>query len=43
MNGNLLNRVIPQIIEHTFRLTIDPIFPPPFHYPNTQKHYVPDT
>ena len=30
------------MVENTLRLTIDPIFPTPYHYPNTQKHIVPD-
>ena len=42
MNCNILNRIIPLVIEHTLRLTIDPVFPIPFQYPNTQKHQVPD-
>lgn len=42
MNCGLLSRVIPMMVENTLRLTIDPVFPTPFHYPNTQKHIVPD-
>ncbi len=35
----LLNRIIPQLLENTFRLAIDPHFPPPtnkaFEYPDS--------
>ena len=30
------------MLEHAFRLSIDVIFPPPTHYPNSQKYLAPD-
>ena len=42
LSSNLLSRIIPNFIENTFRLTLDPIFPPPTHYPNIIKYLVPD-
>ena len=43
ISSGLLSRIIPTMVEHGFRLSIDPLFPPPKHYANTQKHYVPDS
>ena len=40
-SGNLLNRIIPYMVEQTFKITIDLAHPPPTHYPNTNKHYAP--
>lgn len=42
LSSNLLSRIIPTMLEHSFRLTLDPLFPPPCHYANTLKHLVPD-
>lgn len=42
LSSNLLSRIIPSMLEHSFRLTIDPLFPPPCHYINSIKHLVPD-
>jgi hypothetical protein len=42
LSSKLLARIIPTMLEHAFRLTIDVIFPPPIHYPNSQKYLVPD-
>ena len=30
------------MLEQSFRLTIDVIFPPPAHYPNSKKYLAPD-
>jgi len=30
------------MLEHTFKLTLDVLFPPPAHYPNSQKYLAPD-
>jgi hypothetical protein len=30
------------MLEQTLRLALDPIFPPPAHYPNSQKYLCPD-
>ncbi len=38
----LLTRIIPQMVDQALRLTLDVIYPPPSHYPNTAKHLVPD-
>lgn len=38
----LLGRIIPNFMEHTFRLTIDAIFPPTAHYINSIKYLTPD-
>lgn len=38
----LLGRIIPTMVEHSFRLTLDVLFPPPAEYPNTLKHLAPD-
>lgn len=37
----LLNRIIPYMLEQTFKLTLDLAYPPPSHYPNSQKHLAP--
>lgn len=29
--------------ENVLRLCIDPLFPPPAHYPNSLKHMCPDS
>jgi len=30
-------------VDETLRLTLDVIYPPPCHYPNTYRHLVPET
>jgi hypothetical protein len=30
------------MLEHSLRLSLDVIFPPPTHYPNSQKYLAPD-
>ena len=42
LSSKLLERVIPTMVEHALRLTIDAVFPPFTHYPNSHKHLVPD-
>lgn len=42
LSSKLLSRIIPTMLEQTFRLTLDVIFPPPTHYPNSQKYLAPD-
>ena len=37
-----MERVIPSMVEQSLRLTIDVLFPQPYHYPNTMKHMMPD-
>lgn len=41
VNCPLLDRVIPYMVEQTFKLTLDTVFPPPKHYPNNMKHLAP--
>jgi hypothetical protein len=38
----ILERIIPTMLEHSLRLSLDLVFPPPCHYPNSQKHLAPD-
>ena len=42
LSSPLLTRLIPQMVDQALRLTLDVVFPPPTHYPNTAKHLVPD-
>ena len=42
LSSSLLERIIPTMVEHSLRLSLDVMFPPPGHYPNTSKHLVPD-
>jgi tubulin polyglutamylase TTLL1 len=42
LSSKLLARIIPTMLEHALRLTLDVIFPPPTHYPNSQKYLAPD-
>lgn len=42
LSSNLLSRIIPTFMEHTFRLTVDPIFPPTAHFHNSIKYMAPD-
>ena len=43
INCNLLNRIIPTMLEHGLRLTLDVIFPPTNQYPNSVKYLTPDS
>ena len=37
----LLDRIIPYMVEQSFKLSLDVVYPPPNHYPNTCKHFAP--
>ena len=37
----LMARFIPNLIENTFRLAVDPIFPPP-SFPKSKRYLLPD-
>lgn len=37
----LLDRIIPYMVEQGLKLSLDLVYPPPSHYPNTSKHYAP--
>ncbi len=41
LSCSFLARIIPQMIESTVRIAIDPFFPPPV-YPKSKKHSIPD-
>jgi hypothetical protein len=38
----LLSRIIPMMVEQSLRLALDPLLPPPSHYPPNQRYYLPD-
>ena len=38
----VLERVIPAMLENTFRLALDPLYPPTAHYPPNQRYYLID-
>lgn len=38
----MLTRIIPLMLDQTFRLTVDPLFPPPSHYTNNTRYMTPD-
>ena len=38
----LLGRIIPNMVEQVLRLTVDVVYPPLSHYPNSKKHLFPD-
>jgi len=42
MNCNLMERIVPALIENTFRIGLDPLFPPSCHYPPNQRYYLVD-
>lgn len=31
-------KVIPNMVENAIRIVLDPLFPPPFHWPRYKKH-----
>jgi tubulin--tyrosine ligase len=37
----LLEKMIPGLLDHALRLSLDLVYPPPCHYPNSQKHLAP--
>ena len=43
VSSPLLSRIIPQMVDQALRLSLDIVFPPPCHYPNTTKHLAPDS
>lgn len=42
LSSNLLTRIIPVVVEQTFRIGLDPLFPPPYHYTNNTRYQAPD-
>jgi hypothetical protein len=42
VNCPVLERVIPGMLEHSLRLALDPLFPPPTHYPSSKRCYLSD-
>jgi hypothetical protein len=42
LTNPLQSRLLPQVLDETLRLTLDVIYPPPCHYPNTSRHLVPE-
>jgi hypothetical protein len=37
----LLDRIIPYMVEQALKLSLDLVYPPPSHYPNSARHYAP--
>lgn len=42
VNCPVLERIVPALMENTFRLGLDPLFPPTSHYPTHQRYYLVD-
>ena len=42
LSSKLISRIIPTMLEQSFRLTLDVIFPPPCNYSNSIKYLCPD-
>lgn len=42
LSSNLLTRLIPLMVEQTFRVSLDTLFPPPSHYTNNTRYQAPD-
>jgi hypothetical protein len=38
----ILERVISSVVDHTLRVSLDVVFPPPETFPNSQRHLTPD-
>ena len=38
----LLSRIIPNMVEHSFRLGLDPLLPPKNHYPASKRYFLSD-
>lgn len=38
----LLSRIIPGMIENSLRIGLDPLFPPPSHYPPQRRYQLSD-
>lgn len=41
-SGNLLSRIIPNLVENVFRIAVDPMYPPP-NWPKNKKKLVPES
>ena len=37
----LLDRIIPYMVEQSFKLSLDVLYPPTHHYPSTYRHFAP--
>ena len=42
VNCPVLERVIPNMLEHALRIAVDTVFPPPGHYSATHKYHIPE-
>jgi tubulin polyglutamylase TTLL1 len=42
ISSALLSRIIPGMIESSLRIGLDPLFPPPSHYPPTRRYQLSD-
>lgn len=42
VNCTVLERIIPALLENTFRIGLDPLFPPTSHYPPNQRYHLVD-
>lgn len=42
INCPILERIIPGAVEHALRIGLDPLFPPPQHYPLAARYYLCD-
>jgi hypothetical protein len=42
VNCLVLERIIPALIENSLRLALDPLYPPPCHYPPSKRFYLAD-
>ena len=42
VNCTVLERVIPVMLENSLRLALDPLFPPPTHYPPSKRFNLAD-
>lgn len=40
-SSSTLERVIPRMVDHALRLSLDLLFPPPLSWPNSKRHYLP--
>ena len=37
-----LERIIPRMVDNAMKLSVDLLFPPPFNWQNSKKHYLPN-
>lgn len=42
VNCLVLERIIPSMLENSFRIALDPLFPPHTHFPPNKKFYLSD-